>query len=141
MSQNEIKAMVEELKSKGKMHFLEAATKEQLESYEAKNAILLPHKYKEWLQFSDGGEFFLPAGVQMYGVAHKPVIDIGYDNKPSDNYVVIGSLASGDPVLCEKDSERISIYNQEAGCIEDDEVYEDFFAFMKDMYDFLGIGG
>ena len=31
--------------------------------------------------FSDGGEFFLPAGVQMYGVAHKPLINVKEDDR------------------------------------------------------------
>ena len=50
------------------------------------------------------------------------------------------STASGDPVLCEKECEKISIYNREKDCIEDDEVYDDFFAFLIDLYDLLGIG-
>lgn len=37
---------------------------------------MLPSKFKEWLLFSDGGECFLPAGIQLYGVAHKPLIDV-----------------------------------------------------------------
>ena len=52
-----------------------------------------------------------------------------------------GALASGDPILCEKSSEKIAIYNQEAGRIEDDEIYDDFIAFLKDLHDLLGIGG
>ena len=55
--------------------------------------------------------------------------------------MVIGALASGDPILCEKSSEKIAIYNQEAGRIEDEEIYDDFIAFLKDLHDLLGIGG
>lgn len=36
---------------------------------------------------------------------------------------------------------KIAIYNQEAGRIEDDEIYDDFTAFLSDLYDLLGIGG
>ena len=31
--------------------------------------------------------------------------------------------------------------NQAAGRIEDDEIYDDFTAFLNDLYDLLGIGG
>lgn len=91
--------------------------------------------------FSDGGELFLPAGIQLYGVEHKPVIDVDNNGRPSEDYIVIGALASGDPILCEKAGKKIAIYNQEAGRIEDDEIYDDFLAFLNDLYDLLGIGG
>ena len=123
------------------MNFLAGATENQIEEFEKKHSLKLPLKYREWLLFSDGGEFFLPAGVQMYGVNRKPVIDVSEDDRPNDNYVVIGALASGDPILCEKGGERISIYNHEAGVIENDEIYEDFFAFLIDLHEILGIGG
>ena len=123
------------------MKFLAGSTENQIEEFEKKHSLKLPLKYREWLLFSDGGEFFLPAGVQMYGVNQKPVIDVSEDDRPNDNYVVIGALASGDPILCEKGGERISIYNHEAGVIENDEIYEDFFAFLIDLHEILGIGG
>lgn len=78
---------------------------------------------------------------KLYGVEHKPVIDVNNNDRHSDEYVVIGALASGDPILCEKASERILIYNQEAGRIEDDEIYDDFISFLNDLCDLLGIGG
>ncbi len=123
------------------MQFIEAATEEQIETFENEKGFLLPEKLKEWLLLSDGGEFFLPGGLQLYGVAHKPVIDIEDNDRPDDHYVVIGALASGDPLLCEKNSERISIYNREAGKIEEDETYLDFFEFLKDLPNVFGIGG
>lgn len=70
-----------------------------------------------------------------------PIIEVNDNDRPSDNYIVIGALASGDPILFEKGTEKIAIYNHEAGRIEDDEVYTDFFTFLKDLYDLLGIGG
>lgn len=140
MISKELTAIIEQIKRQGKMRFLDGATEFQINEYEEKNNIKFPSRYREWLLFSDGGELFLPAGVQMYGVAHKPIIDVSDDDRPSTNYIVIGSLASGDPILCEKDSEKISIYNHEAGRIEADEIYEDFFAFLNDLYEMLGIG-
>ena len=140
MISKELTAIIEKIKPQGKMRFLEGVTESQIAEYEAMNNIKFPSRYREWLMFSDGGEFFLPAGVQMYGVAHKPIIDVSDDDRPTENYIVIGSLASGDPILCEKDSEKISIYNHEAGRIEADEIYEDFFAFLNDLYEMLGIG-
>lgn len=141
MISDELNSLVEQLKQQGKMRFGDGAKEEQIEEFEKKHNLKFPLKYREWLLFSDGGEFFLPAGVQMYGVTHKPIIDVSEDDRPTDNYVVIGALASGDPILCEKSGERISIYNHEAGVIENDEIYEDFFAFLSDLYDMLGIGG
>lgn len=141
MISDKLQSLVEQLKQQGKMIFVDGSTEEQIEEFEKRNNLKLPLKYREWLLFSDGGEFFLPAGVQMYGVAHKPIINVSEDDRPSENYVVIGALASGDPILCEKSGERISIYNHEAGVIESDEIYEDFFAFLIDLYEILGIGG
>lgn len=141
MTSDELKNIVDQLNKKGKMNFLDAATEEQIFEFEKKNEFTLPLKYKEWLLFTDGGECFLPAGVQFYGVAHKPLIDIDNNDRPNDNYVVIGALATGDPILCKKSEEQISIYNHEAGRIESDEIYIDFFSFLNDLYKLLGMGG
>ena len=138
---DKLQSLVEQLKQQGKMNFVDGSTEEQIEEFEKRNNLKLPLKYREWLLFSDGGEFFLPAGVQIYGVAHKPIINVSEDDRPSEKYVVIGALASGDPILCEKSGERISIYNHEAGVIESDETYEDFFTFLIDLHEILGIGG
>ncbi|MCF0134181.1 MAG: SMI1/KNR4 family protein [Blautia sp.] len=140
MISDELKEIIDLLKSQGKMHFIEAADDEHIVKFEADNDIQFPSKYKEWLRFSDGGEFFLPAGVQLYGVAHKPLINVEDDDRPDDSYIVIGALASGDPVLCQKNGEKIFVYDHEAGEIDEELIYEDFFAFLKDLYDLLGIG-
>ena len=137
---DELRNIIEQLSKNGSMFFLEGAAEEQIEQFEKENEFQLPEKYKEWLAFSDGGECYLPAGVQFYGVAHKPLIDVSDTDRPDDSFVVIGALATGDPILCRKSNEQISIYNHEAGRIEDDEIYDDFFAFLKDLYNILGIG-
>lgn len=141
MISEELKKIIDNLQKHGKMAFPAATTEEEITSFEKENTVTLPSKYKEWLMFSDGGELFLPAGIQLYGIEHKPVINVNNNDRPSDKYVVIGSLASGDPILFEKDSEKIAIYNHEVGRIEDDEVYDDFIAFLNGLYDLLGIGG
>ena len=141
MVSDNIKKIVKSISKQGKMNFLEKTTKEKIFEFEKKHSFNLPKKYKEWLLFSDGGEIFLPAGIQLYGVEHKPVIDVNNNNRPSDDYIVIGALASGDPILCKKNSEKIAIYNQEAEIIEEDEIYDDFIAFLNGLYDLLGIGG
>ena len=141
MISEELKVILDKFKEQGKMSFLEATTEDKIALFEKENNITLPSGYKEWLGFSDGGELFLPAGIQLYGIEHKPVIDVNDDSRPSEDYVVIGALASGDPILFEKNSEKITIYNQVAGRIEDDKIYDDFIAFLKDLYDLLGIGG
>ena len=141
MISDELKKIVDGLSKQGKTVFFEAATKEQIVLFEEEHKIKFPEKYKEWLLFSDGGECFLPAGVQFYGIAHKPVIDVNEKDRPSDEFIVIGALANGDPILFEKGKENISIYNRESGRIESDEMYDDFFAFLNDLYGILGIGG
>lgn len=140
MVSDELKAIIDKLNEQGKMLFFEGATEELIEQFEKDHDVVFPKRYKEWLQFSDGGEFFLPAGLQLYGVAHKPLIDIEDDNRPDDNYIVIGTLTSGDPVLCEKSGEKIAIFDNETGRIDDELVYDDFFALLNDLYDLFGIG-
>lgn len=140
MISKELVEIIDLFKSQGRMNFLEAASEKQITKFEKENDFHLPLKFKEWLLFSDGGEFFLPAGVQMYGVAHKPLINVKDDDRPDDSYIVLGSLASGDPVLCQKDSEKISVFDHEAGGIDDELIYDDFFTFLTDLYDLLGIG-
>lgn len=141
MISDELKNILDTITKQGKMHFLEGATQEQILNFENANGLTLPAQYKEWLEYSDGGEFFLPAGVQFYGIAHNPVIDVSDNDRPSEEYIVIGALASGDPVLCKKEGEQIAIFNHEAERIEEDEVYKDFYAFLSDLYELLGIGG
>ena len=140
MVSEELKNIIGRIKKQGKMYFIEGATEEQIISFESKNGISFPLQYREWLEFSDGGEFFLPAGVQLYGVAHKPLIDINDNDRPNEEYVVIGSLAFGDPILYKKEEEQIVIYNHEADRIEEDERYQNFYAFLNDLYELLGIG-
>ena len=134
------KKLAKLLNEQGKMRFLDGATKEQAEQFEQENNIQLPSKYKEWLYFCDGGEFFLPAGAQLYGVAHKPLIDLKDEDRPDNTYMVIGSLASGDPILCKYGEEKIYVYDHESQQIDEELVYEDIFAFLNDLYDLLGIG-
>lgn len=141
MISEELKKIIDTITNQGKMRFLEGATEEQILAFENVNGTTLPVQYKEWLTYSDGGEFFLPAGVQFYGVAHKPVIDVNDNDRPSKDYIVIGALATGDPILYKKEGEQIAIYNHEAGRIEEDEVYQNFQAFLSDLYALLGIGG
>lgn len=140
MFSNQLKDIIDNIQKQGKMNFHEGANEEQISQFEKEKEIILPSKYKEWLLFCDGGEFFLPAGVQMYGVAHKPIIDINDDDRPNDKYIVIGALASGDPVIFEKNDEKIYVYDHESGELDEELTYNDFFAFLNDLYDLLGIG-
>lgn len=139
MLSKELKAITDNLLQQGKMRFFDPVIEKQIVEFEDNNGIALPTRYREWLLFSDGGECFLPAGVQFYGIVHKPIIDVNNDDRPDNNFIVIGTLASGDPILIRRDSEIISIYNQGAGVIEDDEVYDDFFSFLTDLPALLGI--
>ena len=139
MISQKLKERIEILRLQGEMRFVDRATEKEITQFEKENRVRLPEKYKEWLLFSDGGECFLPAGVQFYGVKHKPIIDVGDRNRPDDRYVVIGALASGDPVVFRKTKEQICIYNQAENRIEKDEVYEDFYTFLVDLPNLLGM--
>ncbi len=140
MTSDEFKVLTDKLNEQGKMRFLEAASEEQISQFEKENNIVLPAKYKEWLQHSDGGDLYLPAGVQLHGVAHKPMINIADSDRPDVNYIVVGTLASGEPVLFKKNEEKFYIYDHESQSIDDDLIYNDFFALLDDLYDLLGIG-
>ena len=139
MISEELREIIELLNEKGKNCFLEGAMEEEIEDFERESGIEFPEQFREWLLFSDGGECYLPEGVQFYGVAHKPVIDVEDDDRPDDDYVVIGALSTGDPILCEKDSDEIAIYNLETGRIEEDESYPDFFSFLRDLENIIGL--
>lgn len=102
MISKKLQKIIDTIRTQGEMHYLDAVTEEQIVDFEEKHGIKLPIKYREWLLFSDGGELFLPAGVQFYGIEHKPVIDVEDTDRPDDSYIVIGALASGDPIVFKK---------------------------------------
>lgn len=131
--------IIDAICAQGEMNFLSATTEEKIIAFEMEHDIKLPRKYREWLLFSDGGEIFLPAGIQFYGVEHKPIINTEDNNRPDASYIVIGALASGDPIVFKKTEERISVYNREDDRIEEDETYEDFYAFLNNTYNMLGL--
>lgn len=106
MISEELKLIVDKFNEQGKMSFLEETTKEKISEFEKERSVKLPTKFNEWLLFSDGGEIFLPASIQLYGIEHKPVIDVDNNNRPSEDYIVNGALASGDTILCEKAGEK-----------------------------------
>ena len=141
MDAKTLKLATEQLGNAGKTNLQAGATEAQVSRFEKENECNLPSQYKEWLLLADGGEFFLPAGIQLYGVAHNPMIDVKDNNRPNGEYVVIGALASGDPILCMKASEQISIFNKDAGRIESDEIYPDFLSFLNGLPEMLGLEG
>ena len=62
--------------SEGRWISLKKPQKKRYRNFEKEHSVKLPTKFKEWLLFSDGEELFLPAGIQLYGIDHKPVIDV-----------------------------------------------------------------
>ena len=139
MTSNSFKSFFERIKNREDMAILDGATDDQIVSFERENGVTIPQKYKEWLILSDGGEFYLPAGLQLYGVAHKPIIDVTISDRPDDSYIVIGALSFGDPILFKRGSEQIYIYNHEDGTIAEDETYNDFLAFINDLSGIVGV--
>lgn len=77
--------------------------------------------------------------VYRFGILHEPTINVLCDDRPDDNYVVIGYLSNGDPILFKKNSEQISIYNIENNTIEADEIYDNFSSFLNDLKEILGL--
>lgn len=125
-------ALKQRLEQMGNMRFQPPVSAEEIRIFESMNQLTLPVEYKSWLMVSDGGELDLPAGVQLYGVVHNPLIDTNDDDRPNDNYIVIGTLASGDPILFQKGNESISIFDHGSGVIHNDEIYSSFFSFVKE---------
>lgn len=137
----EIEELIKKIEKTGKTLLVEKTSEDAVKKFEDKNKIQLPKQYKEWLLISDGGELYLPGGVQLYGVEHKPIIDINDNDIPSDEYVVIGALATGDPIVFKKGSEQIAIYNHELGVIDREETYENFTSFLEDLIKSFGSEG
>ena len=134
-----LKTLVDSMNQNDEMLLLEGATDQEIDSFEGTYGIKLPNEYREWLKLSDGGYLYIPAGVQLYGVSHNPVIDINSNERPNDEYIVIGALTTGDPILFKRDSAQILIYNQVEGIVEEDESYENFYDFLIDLPKILGI--
>lgn len=141
MVNTELWNIIKMLNSKGRMLFLPPVISAEIDNFEQRNGVRLPAQYKEWLLLSDGGDLFLPAGVQFYGVGHKPLISLQNPVTPVGDYIVIGALSNGDPILCEQSEDTISIYNLEGGRIEEDETFLDFFNFLSELPLTLGIEG
>ena len=140
VDKNQVQEISELLQSQGKMSFPDGASEENIESFEKSNNIKFPAQYREWLLFADGGNLFLPAGLQLYGVKHKPIINLDEKDKPDENYVVAGRMSWGEPIVFKKGSEEFAIYDHETGEIDDEVRYDGFFDFLKGLYDLLGIG-
>lgn len=47
----------------------------------------------EYYLFSDGREFFLSAGMQLYCISYEPIIDVDENDKPNSNCFTIGALS------------------------------------------------
>lgn len=139
MISEEMNALEKALIAREDMRFPEAATETDISSFEKNNDTALPASFKEWLLLHDGGEFYLPGGVQIYGVANKPFINVKDKDRPNEDYIVIGRMSWGEPVVFQKGKEEIAIYDHETGAIDDDVRYESFLAFLKGLYDLLGI--
>ena len=74
------------------MDFIPPATAAEIGAFEVENKIHLPIQYRDWLMYSDGGELFLPAGIQLHGVAHKPLIDVNDTDRPDNGNKVKSTL-------------------------------------------------
>lgn len=127
------------IKDNNSHNLFDAITLDDILTFEQDKNIRLPRDYAHFLRLADGGDLYLPAGIQLFGILHEPVIDILNNDRPNPNYIVIGYLSNGDPILFKKNSEQISIYNIEIGIIENDEIYNNFSSFLDDLKNILGL--
>ena len=74
MISEEIKALFDQLQEREDMKFLEAASDEQIKNFEKEHEVSFPAKYREWLLLCDGGELYLPAGVQFSALLTIPLL-------------------------------------------------------------------
>ena len=139
MISDDMRALEEKLVPRDDMRFPEEATDEEILAFEKNNNITLPLSFREWLCLHDGGEFYLPGGVQIYGVAHKPLINVAYGDRPDCEYIVIGRMSWGEPVVFKKGEEEIVIFDHESNDRDDDVRYQSFYSFLNGLYDLLGI--
>ena len=51
---------------------------------------------------------------------YKPLINIEDNDRPDDNYIVVGALASGEPVLFKKNEEKFYVYDHDSKELDDD---------------------
>lgn len=128
--ERKLELALKKIEETGRISLKAPATKEEIDAFKKTNEVCLPEQLSEWLMISDGGDLLLPAGVQLYGVSHKPFIEMDERVIPKDRGIVIGAMANGDPVVCFFEDGRVAIYDNEAGCFDEDEVFpclEDFF--------------
>ena len=71
-------------------------------------------------------------GIRWYGL----LLAVGF----LLGYIVLGRMSFGDPILYHRTNGEICIYNHDAGVIEADEKYSDFYSFLNDLWEVLGIG-
>ena len=133
----EIETAAVKLARQGNTTLHDGTTKEKISEFEKEHNVVFPSKVKDWLLFSDGGSFFEPSGLLLYGIEHEPIIDPDCYDIPGNNYVVIGTLGTGAVVLCRKSGEEILVCYQEMGKVEADEIYSDFIAFLNDLKNLL----
>ena len=105
------------------MEFFPGAGDDEILQFERDNNFTLPEQVKEWLRFTDGCCLF-DTTIQLYGVAHKPIIDTSPKGVTED-YVRIGGFNFGDLVCISKNSPKIIQYGETQ--IE----YEDFREFLE----------
>ena len=131
---------LKELRTHGRVKTAPGAEPEELARFEAALGMRLPEPYREWLQLSDGGLLFPPAGLQLYGAAHRPLLSAEARGCP-EGYLMAGTMPYGDPVLMEKGSGRFLLYNQETGEIAPEETFPDFVSFLDHLPALLGLEG
>ncbi len=130
---------LEGLKKYGRIKTEPWVTAEDIRRFEERTGIRIPALYREWLQISDGGYLFPPAGLQLYGVSHRPLIQLAADIPADGVYAIAGAMPYGDPVLFKVGSEEFMLFNQEDGRIEPEEVFPDFSSFLDHIPSLLGL--
>jgi len=128
------------------MRFKPGADAGAVEKYEQAAGITIPASYREWLDFSDGGEIFVP-GTEFYGVNADERFSLYSENDPKAREVfsldasmlIVGQLNFGDLVCLDVNSGEIIQWDHEL-----DEEYlrwTDIFSFIEDeITDYVTVG-
>lgn len=110
-----------------------AATDAQIADFERDQDVTLPATFKQWLRISDGGRLCFPAGIELFGVARPPLLELDDPYTPDGGWLVAGMMLDTDLVLVSLNGEETVIYNREGDTFDDAVYYRDFLAFLEDV--------
>ena len=134
---NRLNALIEKIKAivatdEYAMEFSPGTTEKAIADFESINKISFPKLVKNWLKYTDGCCLF-NSTVQLYGVAHTPLVDVNPKGVTS-GFVEIGAFNYGDSICFVSGQEAIFL------CGETVIEYKNFEEFLEYVIE-IGAGG